>query len=94
MKGLIILLLWGASCLLGAAYVEEHYSIQSIQCQESQHLLAGSVVEKYSETVEKEKFYYVTIAGKVDGKYHTRDIEVNKWMWIHSIRVGDYWAGP
>lgn len=90
----LLALLFGvcAGCLVGLDV--EYYTKSAAICTEDTHLLAGSVINKYSETVEKEKFYYVTIAGKVDGKYHTRDIEVNKWMWIHSIRVGDYWAGP
>lgn len=90
-----LLALWLGVCagyLVGLNVV--YYTTPAATCTEDTHLLAGLVVEKYSETVEKEKLYYVTIAGKVDGKYHTRDVEVNKWMWIHSIRVGDYWHGP
>lgn len=61
-------------------------------CMEDAHLRMGEIVDKYKETVDGDKFYYVVIAGKIDGKYHTRDIQVNKWMWIHTYRIGDYWS--
>lgn len=65
---------------------------QQPYCMEDGHLHMGEIISKYSEKVDGDKFYYVTIAGKIDGRYHTRDIEVNKWMWVHTYRVGDYWS--
>lgn len=74
--------------------VDSHFSTPTSTpyCMEDGHLHMGEIISKYSEKVDGDKFYYVTIAGKIDGRYHTRDIEVNKWMWVHTYRVGDYWS--
>lgn len=56
------------------------------------HLKEGTVVQKFTESVNSHPHCFVVVAGRMpDGAWHQRTGEINCWISKHDVLVGDHW---